>query len=353
MNPASPPQADDAPAPISVPPDHVLGPDTAIRELLTIAAPGSRAHDITVVGDTGIDLMVRVEGLPGRDEKAIGEHLGIFGGGMGANFATAATRARPDLEVAFVSRVGSDAFGQQCLADLQSEGVDTRYVHIEPDGITWWCAVALDATGEKALLGGRTSASLPERTDLPEGLLAQTRWVHMLGDIPFSAELVELARAHGALSSVDIEGSFVDADPARAGWLAASADLVVINASGLRALTHRDDPIDAGLHLLRSGPSTGPRMLVITLGARGALVLHRDAHGRWQAHAQPAIPVDVVDSTGAGDSFAGTFVAGLVAGDPIGTTTARAAQAAATTLGALGSRGRPLPTIRPTTGGTT
>lgn len=337
--------------PPAVPSDHVHAPGTRLQDLLDVAPPGSRAHDITVVGDTGIDLMVQVESLPGRDEKAIGHHLGIFGGGMGANFATAATRARPDLDVAFVSRVGSDAFGTQCLADLRVAGVDTRYVHVEPGGVTWWCAVALDSTGEKALLGGRTSASLPQRDDLPDGLLADTRWVHMLGDIPFSAELVEAARAHGALSSVDIEGSFVDEDPARAGWLAASADLVVINASGLRGLTHRDDPVDAGLHLLRSGPSTGPRLLVITLGARGALVMHGDGHGRWGAHARPAVPTAVVDSTGAGDSFAGTFVASLVAGDPLVLCTDRATRAAATTLSVLGSRGRPLPTIPTTTGG--
>ncbi|WP_341358675.1 carbohydrate kinase family protein [Georgenia sp. M64] len=328
---------------IQVPTGRHLDPNSTVSDLLP-ALPAPREHDVVVVGDTGVDLMVRVDALPGRDEKAIGEHLGVFGGGMGANFAVAATRALPGARLALVSRVGSDAFGRQCLADLEARGVDTRHVHVEQGGVTWWCAVALDATGEKALLGARTPASLPRRTDVSLDLLQGTRLLHVLGDISFSAELIDIARLHGALASVDIEGSFVRDDTARARQLATDADIVVTNAGGARGLTGFEDPALAAADMLRVGVPGRARLVVLTLGSGGALVVHGDGTGAWRALRQPARPVGVVDSTGAGDSFAGTFVACLLAGHPIGPTMARAAEAAAVTLGVVGSRGALLTT---------
>lgn len=338
--------------PPSVPDDRRLDANLRADRLLGLTPRDGRRYDLVALGDTGVDLMVRVQGLPERDGKAIGEHLGIYGGGMAANFAAAASKACPDLNVTLVSRVGSDPFGAQCLADLRSGGVDTSHVQVQPDGVTWWCAVALDDTGEKVLLGGRTSASLPHREDLPDSLVADARWLHVLGDVSFSAEIIELGRAAGTITSVDIEGSFAEGEPSRASWLAASADVVVINASGLITLTHESDPLAGALSLLHSGPRRGPRLIVLTLGAGGAMVVHADEGGAWRTRHHPVAPVAVVDSTGAGDSFAGTLIAHLVAGQGIGEGLTLATQAATNTLGHLGARSHGLPTYAAITGGT-
>jgi ribokinase len=322
-----------------IPAMHALDPASGIGDLFAVPAPDDRRYDLLAVGDTGVDLMLRVDQMPGRDDKVIGEHLGIFGGGMTANFAAAAMRAAPLLDVTLVSRVGSDAFGAQCLADLNHIGVDTSHVAVQPGGVTWWCAVALDASGEKSLLGGRTSASLPWPEDLSDEIIAATRWMHILGDVPFARDAIERASAGNAVTSVDIEGSFATTDPAQAGWLASSADLAVINSSGLWSLTHDDDVLAAAVALLDSnGPRVRGHALLVTLGSAGSMFVHRDAQGRWSAVCQPAALVDVVDSTGAGDSFAGTFIGTLLDGHTVAGSLAVATAAAALTLGHLGAR---------------
>ena len=322
-----------------IPEGHALEPNSVIGDLFTVPARDHRRYDLLAVGDTGVDLMLRVEQMPGRDDKVIGEHLGIFGGGMTANFAAAAMRAVPLLRVTLVSRVGSDAFGAQCVADLQHIGVDTSHVAVQRDGVTWWCAVALDASGEKSLLGGRTSASLPWPEDLSDELIAAARWMHILGDVSFARDAIQRARAVNAVTSVDIEGSFATTDPFRAGWLAGSVDLAVINSSGLRSLTRDDNLLDAAVSLLNSTGARGRgHALLVTLGSAGSMFIHRDTQGRWRALCQPAPVVDVLDSTGAGDSFAGTFIGTLLDGRTVAGSLAAATAAAALTLGHLGAR---------------
>lgn len=297
--------------------------------MIAIPPPG-RELDLVTVGDTGVDLMVRVDAQPGRDGKAIGTHLGMFGGGMAANFAAAAKLAAPDARVALVSRVADDAFGTASLADLRRRGLDVSRVTVRAGGDTWWCAVSLDASGEKALLGGRTPDSLPLATDIDLSVAARTRWLHVLGDVPSAADVLRAAQDAGAVASVDVEASFVAEEPDRAGDLVARADLAILNAPGVRALTGLDDDEEAA----RTAAARHGNAVLVTRGAAGSLLA---ADGR--VHTRDAAPVPrVADTTGAGDSFAGTFTARLLAGDDPPAALAAGARAAAETIGHLGAR---------------
>lgn len=290
-----------------------------------------RPLDLVVVGDVGIDFMVAVDAMPGPDQKAIGRHLGVFGGGMAANFSAAARAAAPQLGVGLVSRVGDDPLGAACLDDLRSRGLDVSQVHVQLDGMTWWCAVALDSSGEKALLGGRTSASLPLTEDFDPRLGGQARWLHVLGDAPVAEHVLDAAASGGAVASVDIEASFVAADVARARRLAGSADVVVTNRNGLVGLSGHDDVHEGARALL----TRGSRMVLTTLGAQGARLSTDDA-GAWDVAARPV--ARVVDTTGAGDSFAGTFTAHLLTGDAVMAALTAAASASAHTVTHHGAR---------------
>lgn len=318
--------------------DH--GVSTAvIGDLFPVRA--AAPPELVVIGDTGIDLFVAAAGMPERDSKVIGPHLGIFGGGMAANLAAAARGAFPALHVRLVSRVGGDEWGRRTLEQLVALGVDTGSVAVDPRSVTWWCAVGLDSSGEKALMGGRTPASLPTRDDFRPGEWSEATWLHVLGDVPWSGEAIAQARSAGSLTSVDIEGSFVLEHPERARGLASAADLPILNLSAVQGLgANGQDVADIITDLTggAGGPSR-PRGLLVTMGGAGSLFVHRAPGADWHCHREPARLLPVVDSTGAGDAFAGTLIASLLRGLPVSAAMAAATTAAAATIGRLGSRG--------------
>jgi ribokinase len=326
--------------PSVVPLERQASAKLTAADLFPLGATGSRTVDLLVVGDTGVDFFVRVPQTPGRDGKAIGAHLGIYGGGMAANFATAAHAAAPELSVGLVSRLGSDEWGRRCLRDLQQSGLDVSAVAVQPGGTTWWCAVALDDSGEKALLGGRTSASLPRASDLDQVDLAAARWLHLLGDLPFAGEAIATAGAAGTLASVDIEASFVASEPERAASLIAAADLAILNREALYLLSPGSSVLEAAVELLATGHRTGrPKALLVTAGESGSLLLLSDGAGGWSGATHAAATTTVVDSTGAGDAFAGTFVGLLLRSAPFIDCLEIATSAATRALLKVGARG--------------
>lgn len=121
-----------------VPVERQISPKHMWHDFFTAGMVSERQTDLVVVGDTGVDFFVSVAQMPTRDGKAIGEHLGIYGGGMAANFATAAVEAAPEILVRLVSRVGSDEWGRRCLGELQSSRMDVSAVTVQLDGTTWW-----------------------------------------------------------------------------------------------------------------------------------------------------------------------------------------------------------------------
>lgn len=307
----------------------------------SIPARGERAIDLLVVGDTGIDLMVDVADLPGRDAKSIGQSLGIHPGGMGANFAVAAGLAESALRVSLFSRVGDDPFGVGCIRALASAGIATDHVEVMHDELTWWCAVAVAADGEKSLLGGRTPASLPDASRVGRDVLSATRWLHVLADVPGSDDLIRRARSAGARTSVDVEGSYVVEDPERARELIALADLAIINTGAAQNLTGTADDETALAALLND---TAHRAVVLTRGAGGSLFGATDGDGSLSVWSQASVMVPrVVDTTGAGDAFAGTVVASLLADRGVDQALAAAAAHAAQTIRHLGSRSGGVP----------
>jgi len=307
----------------------------------------SHGIDLMVVGDTGIDLMVRVDDLPKTDGKAIGESLGIFAGGMGANFAYAARKSAVKLSIALISKVGADAFGEACLQALREQDIDTHLVVVEPGQLTWWCAVAIDGEGEKALLGGRTDASLPDAKQTSEVQFENVRWVHSLGDVPSSLEVIMAAQAAGAIASVDIEGSFVTGQRIQAEKLVAQADFVIVNTDSLRMLTGEENYDLALRQLLRHRTHAA---ILLTRGGAGSAFAFTDSTSTFHLVERTAAPVaTVVDTTGAGDSFAGTFVASALRHGDLAEAMAAASEMAAQTIGHLGARPGGLPGwIRPT-----
>jgi ribokinase len=287
----------------------------------------SRRWDILGVGDADIDIYLSVPHVPGRDEKVLGTLLGEFPGGVVANFCCAASKA--GARVGLASIVGDDAYGRQALAALEEAGVDTGLVVVKPDGRTYFCVVMLDESGEKALTVVATDCISPRRDDLDPESFGQARLIHLMAsDLALTTWVAREAKSRGALISLDVEPTTVGS-PAEMAALMASVDLAFPNAAGMQRLCP-GDYVDGARALLAMGPS----VVVVTLGAEGCLVL-----SELETIRLPGITVNVVDTTGAGDCFNGTFVAGYLQGWPLERCARVATAAAAISVTAIGSRG--------------
>jgi ribokinase len=279
------------------------------------------AH-VVVVGSVNADLVVSVARLPRAGETVAGGTFARHGGGKGANQAVAAARA--GARVAMVGAVGADELGDEAVRELAAEGIDVSAV-ARLDGVaTGVAAIVVDAAGENqiavasganAQLGGDAVGAALAR------LLTTARGVVLLGhEVP---EAAVVAGARAALAA----GWQVVLNPAPARPLpdTLAGVLMTPNADEARELAGVDD-VEAAARAL------GARVLV-TLGADGALLLDEGVAERL-----PAPRVEVVDTTGAGDTVNGALAAELAAGRPLRDAARFALTAAALSTRAAGAR---------------
>src|SRR5215470_10862149 len=263
---------------------------------------------IVVFGSINVDLIVPVARLPRPGETVLGGDYALLPGGKGANQALAARRA--GAEVVLAGAVGADPFADAALDRLRGEGVDTRLVRVveQPTGCA---AIMVSSEGENMIAVAPGANASARSYQLPDDLLcARTTLVTQM-EVPPSetALLIRRTRAHGGRSLLNLAPA-LPVDPA----LLEEIDLVVANegevaATGLdpRQLAQR----------LRQG-------LVVTRGAAGTLAILRDGI-RIEV---PALAIEPVDTTGAGDTFVGVLAAALDLGSTLEAALRRASAAA-------------------------
>lgn len=261
----------------------------------------SREWDILGVGDADVDLFLRVGRLPRRDEKVLGEYLGEYPGGIVANYCCAASRL--GSRTALASVVGDDRYGEMAIAGLRQFGVNTNPVRVRAGGQTYFCVVMLDESGEKALTVVKTDCIFPALDDIDAELFSRTRLVHTMGDnVPVASWAAREAKARGALVSLDVEPTTAGSGLHDLEGLLANVDLVFPNGAGLASLMD-GDLLGAARRIL----AMGPRVVVVTLGAKGCLIVTEGEPVQL-----PAFRAPVVDTTGAGDCFNAAFVTGYL-----------------------------------------
>jgi ribokinase len=321
---------------------------------------------VVVVGSVNADLVVSVKALPRAGETVTGGTFARHGGGKGANQAVAAARA--GARVAFVGAVGNDDLGDEALRELAAEGIDVSAVQRLDDVPTGVAVIVVDERGENqiAVASGANAALTGEtvRTALEPLLGAETTRLGRAENSGGGAETTrgggaettrgggaETTRGGGAETTrgggggVVLLGHEVPAEAVAAGAKAARAagwrvilnpapareliddlDGVILtpNAEEARALTGEDP--QAAARALRAR-SNAP--VLVTMGAEGALL-------DGERFAAP--PVDVVDTTGAGDAVNGALAARLAAGDALQDAVRFALAAASLSTRAPGAR---------------
>ena len=289
----------------------------------------SGAPQVLVVGSVNVDLAIAVPVLPGPGQTVLGGRFAEGGGGKGANAAVAARRA--GAEVALVGAVGDDAHGDGQRAALAQAGVDVAQVATVA-GVATGVAIVVTAAGgdnQIAVASGANEHVDPEAAAAAVAGLDAGRAAVLLGfEVP-DAPLVAAGRAAAARGIPIV----LNPAPARP-LLDALAELHPIltpNEHEVAALAGGSAGPEAAAHAL-AARTRAP--VVVTLGAAGALVVEPDG----TRTTVPAPPVEVVDTTGAGDAFSGALAAGLAARRPLQDAVAAATAAAARAVTVPGAR---------------
>ncbi|MFN5604287.1 MAG: carbohydrate kinase family protein [Actinomycetes bacterium] len=268
---------------------------------------GVTTPPLCVLGDFAWDVLIRTNSELLRGGDTFGEVM-LTPGGSAANVAVWASRCGTPTR--FVGKIGRDRFGQLAQEDLEREQVVAHLVETEAHS-TGSVAVFVDHTGQRSMVSGHGADFYLMPSELPVDAISSARHLHLTAwsfftDPPRSAAraAARTARASGATVSFD-PGSFqMIMEMGVPAFLAACADLefdiVLPNKEEGQVLTGETsaDAIVEGLTKIFPGA-----LVVLKLDADGALV----HDGRISTHIPPATN-NLVDATGAGDSFAGAFL---------------------------------------------
>jgi len=262
---------------------------------------------LLVFGSINLDIAFQAERLPLAGETVLGKGYLISPGGKGANQAHAARRY--GLPVRMVGAVGDDAFAAPALASLEAAAVDLTGIQ-RLAGQTGCAAIMVNAQGENQIVVAPGANLALRHHHVPDEALAGARAVllQMETDPAENHALMARARHHGCLTVLNN----APAQRIAPEWLQA-LDVLIVNESEL-AQTAQGAGLPDGepAALLQELASRFSLTVVLTLGGRGVL-----ACADRQTLRLPAADVAVVDTTGAGDTFAGVFTAALVERRPL------------------------------------
>lgn len=244
---------------------------------------------VCVIGSVNTDLIFSVDALPQPGHTVLATALASSPGGKGANQAVAAARAGAQVE--FVGALGTDPAADVLLAHLRANGVGTDATIAVP-GASGTAAIMVDGNAENMIVvAPGANAHLVVDSAAMRTVISQSDVALLQLEIPVSTAVAAARIARAAGATVIVNASPPNTSPA-VGELAMLTDVVVVNES------EADEWLWPVTHL------------VVTRGARGALYR---TDGRETSVAAPA--VEPVDTTGAGDVFAGVLSAAWAA-DP-------------------------------------
>lgn len=341
--------------PVAAPPaTDQVGPETK-----TETGTGTGIVPMLVAaGYVNIDVTAYVHSLPGRDGRVTGAHVTRTLGGMSANLVSAAASlgAPWPVHCELISTVGCDSDSEWVLAELDRRGVGTTWMARPPDGRITYCVIMVEPGGHRAIISEPMEFHDEEVTRCIDSGAGNVGLIpcllHVEGyRVPSLLSEVERARRLGWRTSIDLDGLpaewrtieglghlgglfdvvFMNREIARAVWPAAETGEAWQGevTKRLRALLGVPVPEEAG--------HGGSRAVILfTLGEDGLVVVPAGA----EPVRIPGTRVKSVDTTGAGDVFAGCFLAIWLNGVPVKQAARFASVAAALSTTGMGAQGR-------------
>ena len=257
------------------------------------------------IGNLNLDIYMKIGNLPGIDEAVDAFEAYVGGGGSAANFSVQI--AKLGLGSRFMGSVGSDTVGGILVDELKTFGVDARFVKRIGYEKTGTVAVLVGLDGSKRMIAYRGANMGLIPSDIDGAALDGVSHVHMATG---RTEIIEAglrrSRSIGATASIDGGTSLARKGIDVVASLLKGIDVMFMNSVEASLLSGVEDPIKAGFTIYSK---VEPRELVITLGPKGALCISGD-----ESRVVEAFRVTPVDTTGAGDVFAASYVSARLMG---------------------------------------
>ena len=288
-------------------------------------AKSTTACDVVVIGSSNMDMTVRCAELPVPGQTILGSDFRMNPGGKGANqaFAAAKLGARTQL----VARLGNDLFAEGSCGSFSDVDLGTDYVVRDKDVASGVALIFVDENGENQIVvaPGANRRLSPADVDAARPVIESARVMILQLEIPMETVV------HAAQMAIENQTRVI-LNPAPARPLPAAllekVDILIANETEILVLTGVDE---VGMHTAgaacRPLLQAGVESVITTLGKQGALVTSGDNDSRV-----PGFRVKAVDTTAAGDTFAGALACALAEGksleDAVGFANAAAALSA-------------------------
>jgi ribokinase len=291
-----------------------------------------KAPKICVVGAANLDLISYVPRLPRMGETLHGSRFHMGFGGKGANQAVMA--AKLGAEVAMVTKLGRDVFGDNTLNNFKSWGIDTAHVFSTDKAFSGVAPIAVDPEGHNAIIivTGANDLLSGEEIEAARPAIASAQILVCQLEIPLEITLAAMRIARE--EKVTTIFNPAPARPELPAELYRLSDIFCPNESETELLTGlkvgtKEQAAAAARVLLDRGAGK----VILTLGENGSLLVT----GEESSHV-PAIKVKAVDSTGAGDAYVGSLAYFLAAGKPVLEAMRRANHIAAISVQSSGTQ---------------
>jgi sugar/nucleoside kinase (ribokinase family) len=279
--------------------------------------------DVVGVGANSVDYVYRVPEFPHPDTQAaklrITHHAVLCGGQTTTALCTCAAMG---LRARYIGVTGDDENGTLIRRELEARGVDAAHAYVHRAKNAFAVILIDERTGERVVLWQRDTALALQHREIDPSVIARARLIHV-DDVDEDAAIraASIGRSAGIPVTSDIERV-----TERTEELVAAVTIPIFAEHVIEQLSGERD-FERGLRKIRAQRRAGPSgpgekvrlkrdtthdydIWCVTLGARGAMLLEGD-----RLHHVPGLPVEVIDTTGAGDVFRGAFIAALLRGD--------------------------------------
>lgn len=260
---------------------------------------------LIVFGSINMDFHTTVGHFPQAGETVLAPHYETHPGGKGANQAFAAARA--GAKTALIGKIGDDGMGQRILAHLRRNEVMTSGVARSETLPTGMASVIKNKKGENIIIAASGANATVKADQVPDDILHDKNVVLMQMELPF-AEMMDVmtrAKTHGAKIILNLAPAIKIAPEALK-----LLDTLIVNQIEARQLAQQLglNPDINLTNLAKALQQLGDMNCIVTLGGEGLVAVERDGMA-WSFKSMKL--EQVVDTTGAGDCFCGTFAAGI------------------------------------------
>ncbi|MFX1563587.1 MAG: carbohydrate kinase family protein [Promethearchaeota archaeon] len=253
---------------------------------------------ILSVGHINIDWICTVPQLPGPDDKVAISNLSLLPGGGAGNFVVSVSRL--GSKAAFFGHVGKDSQGKEALRTLAEEGVDVSRVIQEKDLQTGFVIILVDNEGQTMKIRYLGANSRLSPKEITPKLLEGADVVHISGgSAGVAMKVSEVCQKRGIKSSFDVSAEFLAESKSGAKQRLNSFSFVFMS-QGIFEQTFDLKPKITNVQAIVKGRN---EVVNVTLGTKGAFA----ATSQETLH-QPIFKVEAIDTTGAGDAYAGAFI---------------------------------------------